>query len=134
MKRVAIFLTGIVLLSACGESDSSKDRYKDVPVTAVNNGMKIGEEIFLTNCKMCHAATTESSTGNAPSLDSVKYHWPDRAKLGKYIKNAKENLNQDAYTTALYEKYKGKLQMPPYEGLSDEELAGVIDYLYSLSK
>jgi mono/diheme cytochrome c family protein len=134
MKICSLFILPILFLCACGQGEKSAPKI-EVSSTADNLKLfKIGEGIFKTNCAMCHSTDPVNPNLNAPLLDSVKYHWPDEDKLGAYIRNAKENLNQDEYTTALYEKYKSKLQMPPYRGLTDEELQGIILYIYSFSK
>lgn len=137
--NVAIGFSLLALAVSCGDTTSGTSESTTTAQAASTVAKdtaaltKIGEGIFKTNCIMCHAATKDRDLGNAPVLDSVKYHWPDTKKLGAYIRNAKENLNKDEYTTALYERYKDKLQMPQFEGLSDEELEGVILYLWTLS-
>lgn len=115
----------------CGDQKEQEPVSSSVdPLTLLKNG----EYIYKTNCVMCHVIKSEEATGKAPALDSAIYHWPDEKKLRSYIKNAKEMLNTDDYSTQLYERYKGQLQMPPYPGLTDEDMDGVIAFLKSIQK
>jgi mono/diheme cytochrome c family protein len=133
MKRnIIIASLVVVLMSSCGEEKQKPN--KNAENSDPKIAMKNGETIFNTNCAMCHSINQEGSTGMAPVLDSVKYHWPDKVALGKYLRNAKENLNTNEYTTALYEKWKDKVQMPIYAGLSDYDVESLIAYLNYVSK
>jgi mono/diheme cytochrome c family protein len=133
MKKIVFILSSVIaLMISCGEEQQKKGAVKEE--TDPKLAMKNGETIFNTNCAMCHSINQEGSTGMAPVLDSVKYHWPDKVALGKYLRNAKENLNTNEYTTALYEKWKDKVQMPVYAGLSDYDVESLIAYLNYVSK
>jgi mono/diheme cytochrome c family protein len=131
-------IAGIVVVTflaiSCADNGTEKVAANDTeaPQTA-QQLVQAGEAIFNKNCKMCHGINTAEATDMAPVLDSVKTHWPDKLALAKYIKNAKENLNTNDYTTALYEKWKDKPQMPPYLGLSDGEAAQLAEYLHYVS-
>jgi mono/diheme cytochrome c family protein len=135
MKKIFILLSSIVLLYSCNNSISENaEANSNHSNTTPELLVQAGELTFNKNCKMCHGINASESSGLAPVLDSVKSHWPDTKSLGSYIKNAKENLNTSAYTTALYEQWKSKPQMPPFTGLSDSELEELIAYLMYVSK
>jgi mono/diheme cytochrome c family protein len=136
MKQFSIYILSIAcFFISCGEN-SSKPEEKNantVSNAAPQQMAKAGEVLFAQNCKMCHGINSMEASDMAPVLDSVKTHWPDKAILASYIKNAKEMLNSNEYTTQLYEKWKSKPQMPPYLGMTDLEIQQIVEYLHTAS-
>ncbi len=134
--KVLIYISIIIscLFISCGENSSSTENKKEVTVAANPEQMvQAGEALFSQNCSMCHGINATEGTNMAPILDSVKTHWPDKAVLGSYVKNAKEMLNTNSYTSKLYEQWKTKPQMPPYLGMSDLEIQQIVEYLHYVS-
>jgi mono/diheme cytochrome c family protein len=127
----------IVLISAiafsCNSDSQSAEAQSEPTPNSAETMVAAGEKTFNQNCKMCHGINASESSGMAPILDSVKTHWPDKTALAKYIKNAKENLQINAHTKALYETWKDKPQMPPYLGLNDGEVDELVAYLHAVS-
>ena len=90
-----IFILGLVIfLAACGiESGNMGEEVFNDNVTKEEIIQK-GKVLFNTNCKLCHSLDKNTPTSLAPVLDSIKYHWPDKKILAKYIKNA-PNMMQE---------------------------------------
>jgi mono/diheme cytochrome c family protein len=135
--KINILITLIaatIIVNSCGNNDANKAQVTTATEHLSEEQLvKNGEHLFKQNCKMCHGINASEDNGMAPILDSVKTHWPDKNNLAKYIKNAKENLNTNDYTTALYEKWKAKPQMPPYLGLNEQEVQELVTYLHYVS-
>jgi cytochrome c2 len=130
MKKI-FFTTAIVVVAlySCGEETSASKSENTAPLT-----IKDGEQIFSKNCTMCHAFSKEESSGMAPVLDSVKYHWDSKEKLAAYIGNAKEHENDNEHTKAIFNQWKTSPQMPPFLGLSNDEKLVIAEYVLSMSK
>ncbi len=132
MRILKFLFIGALFFVACNDAQNKPQQISGA--TTKEELIKNGETIFNTNCTMCHAINAESSTGMAPILDSVKYNWTNKEELAKYLKNAKENLNINEHIKAVSEKWKNKVQMPTYNGLSDYDVESLITYLNYVSK
>jgi cytochrome c oxidase subunit 2 len=71
--------------------------------------MARGEDVYKTNCLACHQANGEGMAGVFPALKGSKMVTEDKAAHIDIV-------------------LKGKGAMPPFEGLSDVDLAAVITY------
>jgi mono/diheme cytochrome c family protein len=138
MKRfiLSTIIIAVIIghLSCNNEAENASQNSNTASVSSAEMMVAAGQKTFNSNCKMCHGINASESSGMAPILDSVKTHWPDKTALAKYIKNAKENLQINAHTKALYEAWKDKPQMPPYLGLSDGEVDELVAYLHAVSE
>jgi mono/diheme cytochrome c family protein len=138
MKSLILGFSFILALVWSCNNTSNDNNINNKPTTADANfgedKAKAGEVLFNSLCSFCHGITDADGKTNAPVLNKVKTNWPDKGLLSKYIKNAKENLNTNKYTSELYEQWKKVPQMPPFLSLTDAEVNSLIDYLYSVSK
>jgi mono/diheme cytochrome c family protein len=133
MKKIILSIAVLAsfLLMNCGSNDAST---KSESTSTPQQLASAGELIFKQYCKMCHATSSAESSGMAPMLDSVRIHWPDKKELGAYIKNAPENMDANAHISAVYAQWKEKPQMPPFTGLSADEVNQLVEYLYSIGQ
>lgn len=96
MKRVLFFVwVGLFLLTACGASSgSSNSNSEEAPLAAVpadyagktnpftTDAASAGEEIFQTNCAMCHGP---QGHGDGPAGQSLDPHPKNLAVLQKSV-------------------------------------------------
>jgi cytochrome c2 len=122
-KYMALCLSTLSLLWACGSSNSSIEDYK----SKENGAGSAGANIFDAKCSMCHSLN-EDKIG--PALSGVKQRWGnDEAKLKMFIRDAQSVIKGgDAYAATLYEKWN-KSNMPSFTNLSDKEMNDLVEYL-----
>lgn len=87
-----------------------------------------GEELFRTDCEVCHSAGKEDGLG--PGLQGVSQR-RDKAWLTRWIKEPDKLLAaKDAIAVELYNRYK-QVQMPNLK-LSDTDVDALMVYLTTL--
>ncbi len=127
--RITVYPTlGLLaIITACGtENESSNALAISTP-----NAVK-GEALFQQVCTSCHGISSTDNKPNAPVLSNLKANWPNISDLQKFVQNPPANMQMNNHTKALYEQWKTNIQMPPYSGLSNQEVADVVAYLYTL--
>ena len=123
---LAAIIFSIAMYSCGNSSQNNQGKNADTRLESAPSG----EILFNQNCKVCHSLNAAASSGMAPVLDSVKTHWIDKNALASFIKNASENKNVNAHTTALFAEWQSKPQMPPFMGFTDKEVIAIAEYLY----
>jgi mono/diheme cytochrome c family protein len=129
-KFYFVFFVVAICCTAC-ESNSVENTNENTASVSVPN-TKNGKQLFQQICSSCHGISASENKTSAPILENLKSKWPDAIALNSFIKNAPEAMQKSAYTIALYSKWKSNIQMPPYIGMSDQEIADLVAYLYSL--
>lgn len=87
-----------------------------------------GEEIFKTMCASCHTLSDEVAMG--PGLKGINDR-RDKEWVIKWVHDPQGVVNSgDEYAVKLFEKFK-KVPMPGFPQLTDEEIAGLLDYVKS---
>lgn len=135
-----VLATGIWLAAACSsenkestettttETEMPTDATSAPPETAAapaDTMMQVGQELFTTNCAMCHRLDKEVQIG--PGLAGL-FERRTEEWLIPWIKNSQKVIESgDQYAVALYEKYN-KVAMPSYD-YSDEEIKGILAYI-----
>ena len=105
-----------VILMACGGSGAVGD--SPFPVEVTSQRVVIGEQVYATNCTVCHG-----EIGSAPTLPGA----PSHAEDGHTWHHADRNL----FGWILDRPPLARV-MPPFRGtLSDEEVFSVIAYMKS---
>jgi len=85
-----------------------------------------GENIFSTNCRMCH--TIGSGTLLGPDLANVHLR-REKDWLFKFIRSSQTVINSgDETAVALYEQYN-MIQMPDQPQLTDDDLNALLVYI-----
>ncbi len=120
---------GMLLIAAC-QNQNSEPIQKNNTAQSQEELVKSGEVIFQANCNVCHALAPNTSTGMAPMLDSLKSNWPDATALAAFIKNAPAEMQSTKRSRYIYQQWKDKAQMPPYQGMDEGEIAALLAYLY----
>jgi mono/diheme cytochrome c family protein len=110
-------------LAACGDDDSGGDR--EDASTAVGSGgsadLALGEQVYADSCATCHGDDLRG-TGQGPSHLSAVYepgHHPDES----FVAAIEQGSTQHHW---------GFGDMPPVEGLDDDEVDAVIAYIRSV--
>jgi mono/diheme cytochrome c family protein len=135
MKKI-ISIPLIVLIAlginACGDSNTAANNEGKTTATVSPPNATKGKEIYNQVCSSCHGLSAADGKNNAPVLADLKTKWPDAIALNNFVKNAPDAMQKSEYTKALYEQWKTNIQMPPYIGMSEQEVADVVAYLYEL--
>ena len=131
-------LSCVVLLSllafACGDDALKENKEVYSAYNSEEEQIQKGKVLFTTNCKVCHSLNPETPTGMAPVLQNLNEHWPDKELLARHIKNAPDMLQSNEHTRAMYKEWKDKALMPPFMGLSEQEIQHIIAYLFKATK
>ncbi|WP_460910190.1 c-type cytochrome [Spirosoma areae] len=99
---------------------------------AAGGDVEKGKSIFTGNCAQCHAVTDEKVVG--PGLRGIRERAPGVDWLHKWIKNSSALIaTGDAYANQVFNA-NGKVQMPPYQNLSDADIDGILAYIDQASK
>lgn len=88
-----------------------------------------GEEIFKTNCAVCHKTTADKfvGPGMAGITDKRSTDW-----LKSWIRDSQGLIaSGDADAKAIFDEYSGAA-MPPFPALSDAEMDALIGYMATL--
>lgn len=90
-----------------------------------------GKSLFRDNCASCHNLF---KTDFSPALMSVEERVKDRKLLFAWIRNSSAVLKSgDPYFTRLVKNF-GNVRMTPFPGLTDEDIAAILDYIKAASK
>jgi mono/diheme cytochrome c family protein len=125
---VCAIVTIALCITACDNTTENSASQENI---AAPNAAK-GKEIFTQVCSSCHGLAASDYKNSAPILADIKTKWPDAVALNNFVKNAPEAMQKTEYTKALYEQWKTNIQMPPYIGMSEQEVSDVVAYLYEL--
>lgn len=115
---VALSLALAVTLAACGEHDAATGASASGDSVPVAGGGGRGAEVYASSCASCHGAGLEG-TEKGPSQLSIVYepnHHPDSA-YESAIRNGAPQHHWDFG------------DMPPVEGLSDDDIDVVISFI-----
>jgi mono/diheme cytochrome c family protein len=112
MRALLPFL-GLLLLAACGDSDS--------PLT--------GTQLYRVQCSMCHGTNGEGMKGFAPTLHGKKANWT-REKLIAYLQDPAAFREKDPRLHAQGTAYS--LPMPTYSMLKPDELGKLADHVLAM--
>jgi len=120
----------LFLLTACVE-----DAKQTVGTNKQNDNVQItdedrietGKSIFLQKCSNCHSINM-NLTG--PALKGITKRWDDKKKLYDYIRNSQTVIANNDYAKALFYKWN-KVQMPPFQSLSDDDINSILLYIKS---
>lgn len=130
MKKEILFIYfSLYLLSACSHNESSSKTPFQEKANNEKDTLRSGEVLFTTQCKVCHSIEPGADEILGPNLHRAIKNWKDENELIRFIKNAPENLNLNEHTRELYGKWKGTTQMPPFTGLSTEDIRKIIRFL-----
>ncbi len=122
-----VFVTSYCMVS-CSNNESSKNAESGIAIADAAKGKVMFNEV----CSSCHGLSASDNKNSAPVLNSIASKWPDTMALKAYVHNAPAQMQSSDYTKALYEQWKTNIQMPPYIGMSQQEVADVVAYLYEL--
>ncbi len=132
MKRIYLSFFLMLFLYACSDQ-TTNDKAHGLKTDHLTQEQSIqhGQQLFSSNCKVCHSLNPEVPTGMAPVLQNIKIHWPDKNVLNRYIKNAPSAMQESERSRKIYQKWKGKAQMPPFVGLTEKDINHIILFLYT---
>lgn len=89
---------------------------------------KTGEQIYKANCVSCHYTPDKDQNLVGPALKDI-YKTRSDEWLKKWIKNnATLRKSGDKDALEIYEKF-GKIEMPAFASLSDDELQSIVEYI-----
>ena len=130
-----IALSGVVVLSACGESQEKADS-KPVEATSetaktseaqtvggIEEKIALGKQIYTNVCTACHQAEGQGIPGAFPPLAASDYLNEDVERTIDIIVHGKSGE-----ITVNGEKYNSVMAA---QSLSDEEVANVLIYVYN---
>ncbi|AEW03191.1 hypothetical protein A4D02_04075 [Niastella koreensis] len=85
-----------------------------------------GKALFQNNCASCHAVFKDLT---GPALSGVAERIPDKKLLHKWVHNPAGVLKSgNVYFNTLIKRF-GNVQMTAFDGLSDEEIDAIINYV-----
>ena len=97
-----------------------------IPVVALTDEQKHGQELFTNNCASCHAITDEAVVG--PGLKGATIRRPVEWIL-TWVKNPQKVIaGGDKYAVDLYNKYN-KAQMTAFPNFKDEDIKSILAYI-----
>jgi mono/diheme cytochrome c family protein len=109
-----------------GTSGDATTPAGDPKLATVVGDAALGKEIFVGQCKQCHAITDEVVVG--PGLKNVDQRHSE-SWLIKWIKNSSKMVaSGDAEAVAIYNKYQ-KQAMPSFENLKDSDVKAILAYV-----
>ena len=112
---IAVSLVSLLLLAACGGSDSSSSGGSSSSSSGSGSASASasGKQVFTQNCKGCHTLKDAAATGSVgPNLDDLQ---PDKATVVRQVNN-------------------GGGPMPAFKGkLSDAQINAVASYVSSVA-
>ncbi len=117
-------MLGVVRVVAPGELAQESARAAAAAPSGTEAADDVGESVYTTNCVSCHQANGQGVAGAFPPLagHAVKLFQAERSYLPKLLLNGLEgqiSVGGNAYNG----------QMPAWAQLSDEELAGTLNYV-----
>ena len=117
-------MMGVVRVVAPGELAQASARAAAAPTQA--GAADVGEGVYATNCTTCHQADGQGMAGAFPPLagHAANLFKAERSYLPKLLLNGLEGQISVGGNS-----YNG--QMPAWSQLSDEELAGTLNYVLS---
>jgi len=121
----SLFFSCSILMAQKTDSASTKATTAQQPTAGGGDAAK-GKELFVANCKQCHAITAEVVIG--PGLQGIEERRPV-AWLIPWVKNASKVIaSGDKYAVELYSKFKPTM-MTSFDGLSDDDIKGILAYI-----
>lgn len=123
---VVAVLLAIGTLACGGDDDAGTDLDSGADEPAAPRGsvdLSLGEEVYQGNCARCHGEDLKG-TDTGPSQLSVVYepgHHPDEAYVAAITQGSPAHHWEFG-------------DMPPVEGLDDDEIASVIGYIRSVQE
>ena len=122
------FLLSCSIVKAQQKADTSSksNTDKQQASTAGGGDAAKGKELFVANCKQCHAISSEVVIG--PGLQGIEERRPV-SWLIPWIHNSQKVIaSGDKYAVELYNKYN-KTQMTSFDGLSEDDIKGILAYI-----
>ena len=122
---IAIISTVIVTMTSCGGESKptiEKPKTETSSTESVPNSNIKGEDVYKKTCVACHQANGEGIPNTFPPLAKSDFLVNKEAVIHQVIsgKTGEITVNGVKYNSS----------MPP-QALSDEEIAGVLNYVYS---
>ncbi|AOW20127.1 Tll0287-like domain-containing protein [Urechidicola croceus] len=133
MKKIIIFLIGILILGSCNTDKKSNYVQKQEVIEDVKDTLLThpGKIIMQTKCYVCHNPSANHDLLIAPPMVAVKSHYFN------------ENITKKEFTNAIWEfvkkpseeksKMKGAVNrfgIMPYQSFSEEEIKLIAEYMY----
>ena len=131
--KTKTMITGIVLLAALGlgyvflfskNEPASGLPIVEVNVPALSEKASIGQTAFNENCAACHGINAAGQDGIAPPLIHIIYE-PSHHGDQSYYLAAKNGVRAHHWPFG---------NMPPVEGISDQEVADITFYIRELQR
>ncbi|GAF03836.1 c-type cytochrome [Saccharicrinis fermentans] len=130
---VGVCILFVLMFSGCGQKKEEKKveaKAWSSPVSSMdkrNDRFDAGKLVYDRNCKVCHQANRMGVPKIYPPLKNTKRVGGNKDYLIDVLLNGS---NEEIIVEGV--KYKGV--MASYRGLSDREIAGVINYIRSDSE
>lgn len=88
-----------------------------------------GQALFKSNCASCHSPLKDAT---GPALQGVDAKVPSKEWLHKWVHNSSALISSgDKYANEIFNKW-GKIPMPPFSSLSEEEIDAIFTYVNSV--
>lgn len=130
MKRYLSIAALTLILASCGgaaersvrDDAGAIDGDKPVELTG-------GHKLFVNNCIQCHSIKKDKI---GPKLEGVLARWDnDTARVYAFIKNSQLAIkNGDPRAVKVFGEWN-KTMMTPMTHLSDNEIAQILEYIYT---
>ena len=88
----------------------------------LDDSVKRGEQVYLTNCMSCHMINGEGLSGTYPSLvkrDTIPFNLPENISIILKGQKGEIMVNGETFNT----------EMPSQNYLTDEQIADVLNYM-----
>lgn len=123
---LAIVLLGVYVFRV-GGSDTEPESGQlmvEVTVPSLDATTKLGERLFNENCASCHGENAAGQEGIAPPLVHKIYE-PNHHADGSFLIAVKQGVRAHHWPFG---------NMPPVEGLTDEDVTKIVAYVRLLQK
>lgn len=124
MTRIIIILILSIPVSFYSSAQTKKKAVVQTSAKALNASIERGKAVYLKTCIACHQADGNGVPRLNPPLSKTEYVVGDKTRLIKIILNG---LNEEIEINGDY--YSNP--MPPFNTLSDQEVADVLTYIRS---
>ncbi|WP_192347596.1 PQQ-dependent sugar dehydrogenase [Algoriphagus sp. Y33] len=121
MKNLIFLFIALTVLFSCSQKSEFGSE-----ISTGSEQIKAGKALFENNCSTCHSF---QQNGIGPNLSGVTHH-VETEWVRNFIKNPSKIIaSGDPRAVSLVEKYK--THMPPFAGLSEDELDALLSYLHT---